>query len=892
MDESNVHFGRGPGSDNVLPPCLDPKQIFFTNLQLLGFDTAAMEMKYKIPFNKEMFNLPNKTGAEVVLHFLFNRLNATMSQQQFRDCWPVTDKKSEAAFRKVCCIWLQNIQKEEADARLPRINASLFLSPGGDKFCHLLFAFSTYVILHVIRKEHGVKDSGLLGYPMLTSQNKDLGFVMETTVNCAAIRHRKSFFETLGQTASAKQRWQSHGDELIKSLRGQIKEMREMEREKRDQIQLAAHKGLDRGSPIPASRRSQDFDMSTHMARRAQRVQQVRGLWKDIEGYLERSQEEQDIVSSVLDKTQEKYSLDAANIQISIPHLMLRECEQEMRRRQVDNIYEGGELNLMSILQLWNLALRMYIQRLQKDGLKDLSDEANNMRSQAHTHQAYLANTSLLREKMAREIPHRKKTVARLRNQFRSEVTTSGLAMAAPSPPVTFDPPRGHSGATPTGPVVQMSPDQETPEAAVDIANFISRTSRKTQMESFQTRAFGLSSNQNRNQNNSMRLPKPAPSSGAGGSSVGRQQPKSSQSRRGRGDIQPRVVRHISRQPAAPPASSHKMSAPGKDRAQVSSRQHLASTPEKISRTQCADLDKTPVPADHNNSAAETARDRAHNILADKIVWSVMHGEEGFSELSHDLGLTSPRTSPTSVPMASASARAKGSPTSLHSHTLADSQHKTKASSHRRADKSAVSDSDCVGSPFVRTVSPVTLVQQAHMSDADNGSDGVSQGSIKDVHTERKRTEGDGEEPEAEDINIENPIAALNEGVFASHDMIHRSPLAVDISRMWQDAISDDAEHKDSSSDRNGATGWLDTNRSNASTARTLTPRARWSSSSSEGTASSPPPQQDTRRMDRTGLQSWTSGHHSLLALRWRCLLRCLKGGLSTACHRPGSTKR
>lgn len=35
----------------------------------------------------------------------------------------------------------------------------------------------------------------------------------------------------------------------------------------------------------------------------------------------------------------------------------------------------------------------------------------------------------------------------------------SGLGMIDPSPPVTFDPPRGHSGMTPTGPVLQMTPD-------------------------------------------------------------------------------------------------------------------------------------------------------------------------------------------------------------------------------------------------------------------------------------------------------------------------------------------------------------------------------------------------------------------------------------------------
>ena len=52
MDVSRIQPGRGMGNDNSMSVGFDLKQIFFTNLQLLGFDAAAMEIKYKIPFNK------------------------------------------------------------------------------------------------------------------------------------------------------------------------------------------------------------------------------------------------------------------------------------------------------------------------------------------------------------------------------------------------------------------------------------------------------------------------------------------------------------------------------------------------------------------------------------------------------------------------------------------------------------------------------------------------------------------------------------------------------------------------------------------------------------------------------------------------------------------------
>ena len=44
---------------------------------------------------------------------------------------------------------------KEEDAKLPRINAALFMSPGGDKFYQLLHALSTHVIKQAILTENG-----------------------------------------------------------------------------------------------------------------------------------------------------------------------------------------------------------------------------------------------------------------------------------------------------------------------------------------------------------------------------------------------------------------------------------------------------------------------------------------------------------------------------------------------------------------------------------------------------------------------------------------------------------------------------------------------------------------------------------------------------------------
>lgn len=58
----------------------------------------------------------------------------------------------------------------------------------------------------------------------------------------------------------------------------------------------------------------------------------MRGMWKSVENYIQQSIDQKEIVASVVDKTLQRYTIDCANIQISVPHLMLINCEQELQR--------------------------------------------------------------------------------------------------------------------------------------------------------------------------------------------------------------------------------------------------------------------------------------------------------------------------------------------------------------------------------------------------------------------------------------------------------------------------------------------------------------------------------------------------------------------------------
>ena len=63
---------------------LEVRKSWLTTMVLLGFDSAACEKKFKVVLEKDMFVHINKKGCEVVLHFLFTRLDSHIAYEEFR----------------------------------------------------------------------------------------------------------------------------------------------------------------------------------------------------------------------------------------------------------------------------------------------------------------------------------------------------------------------------------------------------------------------------------------------------------------------------------------------------------------------------------------------------------------------------------------------------------------------------------------------------------------------------------------------------------------------------------------------------------------------------------------------------------------------------------------
>lgn len=63
---------------------LDLREVWFSNMHLLGLRPALCEEKYQVNFEKDMFEHINKKGSEAVLHFLFTELDPHLSSEVFR----------------------------------------------------------------------------------------------------------------------------------------------------------------------------------------------------------------------------------------------------------------------------------------------------------------------------------------------------------------------------------------------------------------------------------------------------------------------------------------------------------------------------------------------------------------------------------------------------------------------------------------------------------------------------------------------------------------------------------------------------------------------------------------------------------------------------------------
>ncbi|XP_058442358.1 HAUS augmin-like complex subunit 6 isoform X3 [Marmota monax] len=278
------------------------RQHLWMYLLALGFEPgpatiACGKIESHTHLGVNMFDKLNRDAFQIVSYFLFQTLDQSLTKEVFKFCWPPFDQKSDSEFRKHCCEWLKKISAECGNS-FPQVVGSLFLSPGGPKFIHLMYHFARFVALKYIKTNS--KNSSLHFTETFNVKPQDMH-------KCMARWHvsRNRFLQILQREDYVTQQYQENAQLSVKQVRNLRSECIEL------QNQIKKMEPCDDESNIQ------------------EKIQKVRSLWTSVNETLMFLEKEREVVSSVLSLVNQ-YALDGSNVIINIPRLLLDKIEKQV----------------------------------------------------------------------------------------------------------------------------------------------------------------------------------------------------------------------------------------------------------------------------------------------------------------------------------------------------------------------------------------------------------------------------------------------------------------------------------------------------------------------------------------------------------------------------------
>ncbi|CAL8241787.1 unnamed protein product [Merluccius merluccius] len=282
-----------------------------------------------INLGTNMFDKPNKDAFYIVTHFLLDKLNPARFNEAYRHCWPVFDRKADAEFRKITFAWIKDIIDEHSSSA-PKVVASLFLSPGGPKFVALMLHLASHVMLQEMKT---CATDGKWTPEAAATPTSSLDMAMKRFKLTKA-----RFLKCAVQQDRLLQEYQRRAQSLVKL----IQDVR-TEGAKYDNLLKYVHQ----------DEVSDEGDAS------AQKLHKVRSLWSAIDEMLSALKEDQRVMACVLKGDSDRYTLDGADIALKIPRVLLEKIERLPQQLSTGNVYEAGQLNLLSMLELMTHALHL-----------------------------------------------------------------------------------------------------------------------------------------------------------------------------------------------------------------------------------------------------------------------------------------------------------------------------------------------------------------------------------------------------------------------------------------------------------------------------------------------------------------------------------------------------
>ncbi|XP_065672587.1 HAUS augmin-like complex subunit 6 isoform X2 [Hydra vulgaris] len=371
------------------PDNTDIREIFYSNLLLLGFDAEMYEVQYRIPFNRDMFSLPNRKCMEVVVYFLFKKLNKESTLEIFRNCWPIIDKKSEQEFRKQTIDWITRIKKDDSECNLPNITPSLLITPSGEKFYQFLFYFSVYTLKQKA-KAISKKDDLLPLWVYLSNVKKKFSLQIQKSLMSVVINRKKRLINYVMETFSAKHIWMEYARDLNREHNKLLKEIGDCEENMK----------------VVKSKMVELFKTSSFSLKdtaRNESLEQVKNIWETISKHFEMQKKIQEQIMKILYAA--SLSLEGDKINFEIPAILVNDCERMLHYgKRFQNVYKEGQLNILSLIELWNLLLQRVKATLNQNPLYYAIHEESHVCNEVSKHSNYLSHLESIRLRLASNI--------------------------------------------------------------------------------------------------------------------------------------------------------------------------------------------------------------------------------------------------------------------------------------------------------------------------------------------------------------------------------------------------------------------------------------------------------------------------------------------------------
>lgn len=358
-------------------------------------DTATSSIAGKINvkhinLGPNMFDKPNKDAFYIVTHFLLEKLNPTRFIEAYRNCWPVLDHRKDAEFRKVTCAWLREIMDETGNAGSKVVVVpSLLLSPGGPKFTSLMLNLAKHVMLQDLKTcttdGSWVPAAAATPAPSLHTALKRLDLITARFLRVAVDQDR------------FQHEYHRRAQVLVKSF----KDLRS-EGVKYDE--LLKHRSVSQQEAVDPM----------------ENIRKVRSLWSAVDGMLRSTSEDQSAVESVLKGDVSQYVLDGTDRVLTIPQSLLERVERLPHQLSSGNVYQAGQLNLLTVLELTGQALQLLKEeRCRVSAGPRPALEPADMQEKCQQLARALPKLHSIRQKISREgIPEVRSAIRELESQW------------------------------------------------------------------------------------------------------------------------------------------------------------------------------------------------------------------------------------------------------------------------------------------------------------------------------------------------------------------------------------------------------------------------------------------------------------------------------------------